>query len=157
MSNLLKFLKLNLGWNAEPNAPAPVVSVDGNDVILGFYMNAFRHSEFSEEDLGFLRFMDSERYRLGSTNDEGWYRGQCRFGKLAPEWGELYQISGDYSDVADATDWHFLKTTSSSKLRHFLFYFRDNTFECVATECVVEKRADNALLRKVVSLPALDS
>ena len=156
MNSLLTFLKLNQGWNAEPNAPAPVVSVDGNDVILRFYLNAFRYPDFSEEEFGYLRFVTCERYRLGSTNDEGWYRGQCRFGKLAPEWGEFYQISGNFSGVAEATDWHLLSTTLSSKLRHFLFYFRDNTFECLAVECVVEQRTDNALLRKLTSIPTLD-
>ncbi len=156
MNSLLTFLKLNQGWNAEPNAPLPEVYVDGNDVVLRFYLNGFQFPDFSEREFGYLRFVNSERYRLGSTNDEGWYRGQCRFDKLAPEWGEFYQVSGDFAGVAEATDWHVLNVTSSKKLRHFLFYFRDDTFECVAMECVVEQRVDNALLRKLASLPALD-
>ena len=31
-------------------------------------------------------------------------------------------------------------------MKHFLFYFRDNTFECVARECIIEAYAANSLL-----------
>jgi hypothetical protein len=31
------FLQLNLGWNAEPNAPDPQVETLGNDIVLCFY------------------------------------------------------------------------------------------------------------------------
>src|SRR5437868_5815290 len=74
-----RFIKINDGWNAEPNAPAPVVSRSGDDVILEFDLNAFRYKKFVEGDRGRLIFRRCWRYRLGSTNDEGWYHGQCRF------------------------------------------------------------------------------
>ena len=78
-----RFVKLNEGWNAEPNAPAPMVSRSGEDVILEFDLNAFRYKNFAEGDRGRLVFRGCWRYRLGSTNDEGWYLGQCRFSKIA--------------------------------------------------------------------------
>jgi hypothetical protein len=149
------FLQLNLGWNAEPNAPDPQVEVLGQDIVLRFYVNPFQFEEFEEDDVGFLRFSNCVRFRLGSTNDEGWYGGQCRFSKIAPAWGEFYEIAGDDMSTIGPTDWHAVSTKSTGGLHHFLFYFRDNTFECVAERCVIERRDDNALEAKGKRLPVL--
>ena len=147
MPSTLKFRKLNEGWNAEPNAPSPVVDVDGRDLLLRFYLNPFAYPGFVEADSGILRFKDFSSYRLGSTNDEGWYRGQCRYSKLAPEWGELYQICGDDPLRRLPSDWQrFREEVQSSG--HFLFYFRDETFECIADNWEFESVPENALFRK---------
>jgi hypothetical protein len=151
-----EFLQLNLGWNAEPNAPEPDVEVQGFDIILRFYVNPFKFKEFEEDEVGFLRFVNCERYRLGSTNDEGWYGGQCRFSQIAPKWGEFYEVSGDSEALKGPTDWHVLNTSTVGEHHHFLFYFRDNTFECVAERCVIESRDDNALQRTRKHLIALN-
>lgn len=68
----LKFCRLNENWNAEPNAPNPTVAIDGEDVLLSFFLNSFLYTDFQEEDRGLLRFIQCERYRLGPANDEGW-------------------------------------------------------------------------------------
>lgn len=140
------FEQINSGWNAEPNAPDPNVEIADGDVVLAFYLNAFLFSEFEEEELGILRFVNCERYRLGSTNDEGWYCGQCRFSKFAPKWGEFYLVSGDKNLLDAPCDWKILESKSESP-KHYLFYFRDNTFECTADKCILERSADNALNR----------
>src|SRR5262245_63583583 len=82
------FWKLNRDWNAEPNAPDPVVRVDGADLILEFTLNPWQFPQFAEGQRAHIRFRDAWRYRIGSVNDEGWYRGQCRFSSVAPAWGE---------------------------------------------------------------------
>jgi hypothetical protein len=143
---MVKFVKLNNGWNAEPNAPAPVVSVDGWDVVLRFFLNPFMFHEFQEEEIGVLRFVNAARYRLGATNDEGFYRGQCRFSKIAPAWGEFYWITGPEELLSAPKDWILLKG-SPSVSKHYLFYLRDHTFECVAERCVVEPCEENGLFR----------
>jgi len=149
-----EFLHLNVGWNAEPNAPAPDIEVQGFDIILRFYVNSLQFEEFERDELGFLRFVSCERYRLGPTNDEGWYRGQCRFSHLAPKWGEFYEVSRDSEALKGPTDWRVLNPRTAGEGHHFLFYFRDNTFECVAKRCVIESRADNALQKTGKHLPA---
>jgi hypothetical protein len=98
------FHRLNDGWNAEPNAPAESVQVCGDTVSLEFDLNAFMFNAFSEGDQGRLTFSSCSRYRLGPTNDEGWYRGQCRFSKVAPAWGEFYEVTGDLFDE-QVSDW----------------------------------------------------
>jgi len=148
------FHKLNNGWNAEPNAPVPSVEVQDEDVLLKFFVNPFRFPEFLEEELGILRFVRCQRYRLGSTNDEGWYLGQCRFSRFAPEWGQFYMVQGD-ADLLDApNDWQSVGPQIAAG-RHFLFYFRDSTFECVAEHCKIEPSEANSLMRtrKMLAFP----
>ena len=72
-------------------------------------------------------------WRLGATNDEGWYAGQCRYGKAAPAWGEFYELLGKDDQRLTPNDWHEL-APMPPETRHFLFYLRDNTFECLAAD-----------------------
>ena len=127
------FRHLNEGWNAEPNSPEPKVQIAGGEVLVTFLMNPFKFKEFTPEDIGRLRFSSCHRYRLGPTNDEGWYRGQCRFSKLAPQWGEFYEVAGDLRLSECPKDWVEIGPAADNS-RHFLFYFRDQTFECDAVD-----------------------
>ena len=104
------------------------MSVNGTDVLLSFLMNPFQFSDFSEGDRGTLRFSACARYRLGAINDEGWYLGHCRFSKLAPAWGEFYEIVGDLRLNESPNDWVRLALVTEAH-HHFLFYLRDETFE----------------------------
>ena len=151
-----RFHQLNKGWNAEPYVPNPVTEVQGRDLLLRFLVNAFQFMEFKEGETGALRFAGCERYRLGPTDDDGWYGGQCRFSKSAPEWGEFYIVEGDASLLDAPQDWQIIVPATGSG-RHFLFYFRDNTFECVAEQCLIEPTADNSLHRtgKMLRVPTI--
>jgi hypothetical protein len=140
------FQQLNLGWNADPNVPEPSVEVAGQDILLSFSLNRFQYPEFSEADVGVVRFEACSRYRLGETNDEGWYRGQCRYSKAAPAWGEFYEVIGP-DEVADQPD-DWVNVANAPPGRHFLFYFRDHTFECFAAHWLIEPVAANALSRR---------
>jgi hypothetical protein len=140
------FRQLNVGWNAEPNAPDPRIEVDGRDVVVSFLMNPFEFPKFIVEDIGRLRFHSYSRYRLGSTNDEGWYRGQCRFSKIAPKWGEFYEITGDLRLAESPHDWIEVGPASANQ-HHFLFYFRDETFECDASGWNLEVWRPNEALQ----------
>ncbi|MGA9524089.1 MAG: hypothetical protein WBV82_21690 [Myxococcaceae bacterium] len=126
-----RFRQLNEGWNAEPNAPEPRISVERGELRLRFLLNPFEF-DLPEEGIGELRFRNCWRYRLGATNDEGWYRGQCRFSRLAPAWGEFYEVTGDLL-LNDRLEWITPGSPGASS-RHFLFYLRDETFECDAED-----------------------
>jgi hypothetical protein len=144
------FTKLNQGWNAEPNGHHPHISIEGTDLVFEFLLNDLLYPEYKKAEKGILRFRDCWRYRLGQTNSEGWYRGQCRFSRFAPEWGEFYEVHGDllldatpnreaFYDVQrkmqlkpDSLDWVTIGKPRGSS-RHFLFYLRDQTFECDAS------------------------
>jgi len=131
------FTKLNIDWNAEPNSPNPQVTWSNTDLKLEFYMNPYQFPQFNEDDIGIITFTDCSRYRLGPTNDEGWHLGQCRFSKIAPTWGEFYEILGDLKLDQNPNDW-VIKSTNKNVEKHFLFYFRDNTFECDASGWALE-------------------
>ena len=146
-----QFLKLYDGWNAEPNSPDPRIAFEGNNLVLEFLLNTFRFPKYQDAEMGILRFSDCWRCRLGETNDEGFYRGQCRFTRLAPSWGEFYEVEGDlllnatldpkafFSEKFNmqlapySLDWITLGDEVSPS-RHFLFYLRDETFECDAAD-----------------------
>ena len=132
------FVQLNADWNADPNAPGPRVAIEGDAVILEFLANPFQFPGFNQGQLLRLRFRGATRYRLGETNDEGWYRGQCRFSGLAPAWGGLYEVSGDLK-LDRVTDWIDVPDSQPSEQRHFLFYLRDETFECSANSWQLER------------------
>jgi len=148
-----QFIRLNNGWNADPNVSDESVLVDGHDVLLRFDVNAFQFPEFKYGEIGILRFVNCSRYRLGETNDEGWYLGQCRFSGLAPAWGEFYTVTGDPSSTDGPDDWVAVQRSTAENGKHFLFYLRESTFECVAEKCVAEPRQDNALFRMSKTIP----
>jgi hypothetical protein len=151
----ISFIQLNVDWNAEPNAPKLAASLDGRDVILQFDVNPFIFPEFKTGERATLRFVDGSQFRLGPTNDEGWYRGQCRFSGVAPRWGEFYAIVGDPSSLDGPKDWTVITAESVTHQTHFLFYFRDSTFECVAAQCLIEPTSGNALIRTNKALPPI--
>ena len=64
--------------------------------------------------------------------------GQCRFSKVAPAWGEFYEVFGDLRLERCPSDWHEVGRPQPSG-RHFLFYLRDSTFECDADDWSLEK------------------
>lgn len=129
---MTKFVQLNDGWNAEPNAPHPKVTIDGDTVRLDLTANGFQFPDFAEEERVCLIFRAAQRYRLGPTNDEGWYKGQCRFSQAAPAWGEFYEVQGDLKLDEVSDEWHHISDANDEATNHYLFYLRDETFECSA-------------------------
>lgn len=143
-----QFFRLNAAWNADPNVPEPRIERAGDDILLQFAVRDAALSVSRENDLGMLRFLNCGRYRLGKTNDEGWYRGQCRYSSIAPAWGEFYEITGD-DPLRDQPDDWVICDGSPQGARHFLFYFRDETFECFARDWLIEPVDRNALYRSI--------
>jgi hypothetical protein len=122
------FKQLNPDWNAEPNASSTRVTINDLEVVLAFYMNAFQFPDFNEGDVGYLRFENAWRYRLGGVSDEAFHRGMCRFSKLVPAWGEFYEVTGDLLLKKCPNDWIEVGQSAVTQ-KHFLFYFRDGEFE----------------------------
>jgi len=108
-------------------------------------LNSRRFPIFQEEE-GVLRFSAVSKFRLGSTNDEGWYKGQCRYSKIAPNWGEFYELVGDDPVRDTPSDWTVLSGPADGE-KHYLFYLRDNTFEAIARDWAFADMPNNALLR----------
>ena len=126
-----EFIQQNIGWNAEPNAPEEHVRVLAPDVVLSFRPNQFKYPELAPFDRLDLRFANVVRYRVTQVNDHAWFGGQCRFSEIAPNWGEFYEVRGDFLEDLKETPWIDLQNDYEDA-RNFLFYFRDSTFETVA-------------------------
>jgi hypothetical protein len=126
------FTQLNHDWNADPNGPEINVQVLGTTLTLSFLANHYQFPQFVDGQIIRLRFANVWRYAIGEVNDEGWYRGQCRFSRVAPAWGEFYEVAGDLRLEQFDANWKVVTESPSGNLRHFLFYFRDETFECDA-------------------------
>ena len=126
------FEQLNIGWNAEPNAPELQVKIKGTDVLIEFYLNTFAFEKFTQEDKVRINFYNCLQYRLGPPNDEGFYCfGQSRYKKHGVKWGEFYLVHNSNWQ----TDFPAPVKLGASKnnMKHYLFYFRDETFECIAS------------------------
>lgn len=137
MDNQIYFEQLNVGWNAEPNAPELSISVNEADVIIEFYLNAFVYEEFSEEDKAKITFHNCLQYRCGAPNDEGFFQyGKSRYKKHGVKWGEFYLVHN--SDWEENFPNPIKVCDVNNPLQHFLFYFRDETFECIASSYSIE-------------------
>lgn len=131
------FIHLNLDWNAEPNAPELRIEAKGSTVRLSFYLNSFAY-EAVEGEVGVLTFHECSRWRWDATNDHAWFAGEGRYAGVAPSWGEFYEVLGD-EPLIEGQDWEVI-STGSERDRHFLFYFRDETIECMASNWTLERR-----------------
>lgn len=137
MSNQIVFEQLNIGWNAEPNAPELNISVNDTDVIIEFYLNTFTNNGFSKEDKARITFHNCYQYRDGAPNDEGFYcYNQSRYKKYGVKWGEFYLVH--HSDWIENFPSSIKIGTVHDNLQHYLFYFRDETFECIASSYDIE-------------------
>jgi hypothetical protein len=154
-------LRLDDGWDAEPNAPDPQVAVAGSTVAVRFRLTRPRRSTNRTSGIlgalgrllgagradegradggwGTLRFLRCSRWRWDATNDHEWYKadGQGRYAGVAPAWGRFYELVGE-DPVRDAVPWQAVEAETGAA-RHFLFYFRDETLEFMAQDWAFER------------------
>lgn len=141
MREQIRFEQLNSGWNADPNAPELQVTVCGTDVRISFYLNAFQFEQFTEGEKARITFYRCRQYRNGPPNEEGFYvHGQSRFQKYGVKWGEFYLVHNsdwehDFPDPVPVGE-------TSGPMKHYLFYLKDETFECIAEGYRIEFTKD---------------
>jgi len=129
----MEFIKLNEGWNADPNAPCPNIEISNSILKLSFFMNCFVFDNFDKDDLGILTFQDCFQYRIGPPNDEGFFvYGQDRYQQYGVKWGEFYLVKDSDWKMNFPDPVYLGHCLNEEGLNHYLFYFRDETFECVA-------------------------
>ena len=79
-----------------------------------------------------IRFINCSLYSLNTCNDEGYYYGQYRTNPNELPWGEFYEIKSGLdrnmpNPIVKIAD-------DNSDKKHFIFFFKDETFECIASE-----------------------
>lgn len=133
----ITFERLNVDWNAEPNAPNVKIDVHKHDVVLEFYLNPFEYDNFSEGDKAKIAFRNCFQYRFGFPSDEGFYiYNQSRFKKYGVNWGEFYLVHN--SDWKEDFPNPLVVGGQGENMKHYLFYFKDDTFECIAEKYDIE-------------------
>lgn len=133
-----EFIQLNDDWSAEPNAPlARVVFKDGA-ADLSFLLNPWQRKTGRKEEAT-VRFNNCSRWNWDATNDHAWFAGEGRYAKQAPKWGEFYEVVGE--DILGGNiDWEII-SADTVNARHFLFYFRDETLEFIASDWSISIKA----------------
>lgn len=130
----MTYTQLNIDWNADPNSPETSIKVEGDTIILDFYLNYFLFDEFKEGDKGQLTFYNCHKYDFDGTNDEGYFLGQHRYKYTDLPYGEFYQLNTNWQTDFPKNSKILNPDINSKDLKHFVFFFKENTFECVATE-----------------------
>jgi len=127
----LEFLQLNDDWSAEPNAPLVEVVFEDGAANLSFLLNPWQRKTGRKEEAT-VRFSKCSRWNWDATNDHAWFAGEGRYAKQAPKWGEFYEVVGE-DILGGDIDWEIV-SADTLNARHFLFYFRDETLEFIASD-----------------------
>ncbi|HYV91219.1 MAG TPA: hypothetical protein VE978_05525 [Chitinophagales bacterium] len=130
----MKFKKLNLGWNVEPNAPNLNLTIQGDTLRLEFLLNYMKFPHILEGEKGELIFKKCYKYNYNFCNDEGYYRGQYRYNYKELPWGEFYELHTDWENDFPTDSKIIREHLGKENFKHFIFFFRDSTFECLAEE-----------------------
>jgi len=108
------------------------VTVHAPTVILDFFLNYHLFDKFDEHDKARLNFYNCHKYSFNTMNDEGYYRGQYRFKPSILPWGEFYRLDTNWKIDFPDNSITLIKIPNEKKQKHYIFFFKDNTFECVA-------------------------
>ena len=132
----IEYIQITTNWNADPVLPKIELTIDRTDLIMDIYLNHYVFDNFEKGYKVKIRFKDCTLYSLNTCNDEGYYYGQYRTNPNELPWGEFYEIicgldrnmPNPIVKIAD----------DNSDKKHFIFFFKDETFECIASEYELE-------------------
>lgn len=148
----IDYIQITKDWNADPVSPEIELKVDGIDLIMDIYLNHFQFDKYQEGDKVKIRFKNCAEYSLNTCNDEGFYYGQYRIKPTELEWGEFYEIKNGLDRKLPNPIKRIQNDNSDRK--HFIFFFKDETFECLASDYYLdfynEKVLNNCKTYKVV-------
>jgi hypothetical protein len=132
----IEYNKLTKNWNADPVLPEIELEIDRNDLIMCIRLNHYVFDNYKKGDKVKIRFINCSLYSLNTCNDEGYYYGQYRTNPNELPWGEFYEIKSGLdrnmpNPIVKIAD-------DNSDKKHFIFFFKDETFECIASEYELE-------------------
>lgn len=136
MAKVIDSIQLSNDWNADPVASEVNLKISNKNLIMEIYLNHYMFDRFVEGDKARITFENCYTYSLNSCNDEGYYYGQYRIDWKQLEWGEFYEIIGGLDrklpePIVQLSD-------DLDNKRHYIFFFKDETFECLADNYKVE-------------------
>lgn len=133
---MIEFVKISDDWNADPVLPEIDLKIKEKDLVLEILLNYYAFDHFSEGDKIQITFSSCSKYSLNTCNDEGYYAGQYRINPSELPWGEFYEIKNGIDrnlpePVVEITN-------NITDKRHFIFFFKDETFECLSNDYKIE-------------------
>ena len=146
----IKLKELNIGFSSDIGAPIPVVLASEYKVHLLFYiskpnpgfdgLSVHIRDESEDIDVALITFTNYASYKFGMPNDEAIEGHPYYAFGLSPysffevknsDWiKQLEQINSVHE--------HHNKELFN-KYKHFIFFFHDSNFECVAESFIVDK------------------
>ncbi len=132
----IDYLKITSDWNADPVSPEIELQIGEDNLTMEIFLNHLIFEDFEEGDKAKITFENCSVYSLNDCNDEGYYYGQYRTNPSELPWGEFYEIKSglDRKFPNPITE---LKRGLENQ-RHFIFFFKDKTFECLASSYKLE-------------------
>lgn len=129
------FIQISTNWDADSVNPQVNLQIDRADLIMDIY------TKFTEGNKVKIKFNNCAEYSLNTCNDEGYYYGQYRTNPTNLPWGEFYEIiSGLDRNYPEP----IIKIQADkTNKRHFIFFFKDETFECLADDYDLEFYNEN--------------
>jgi len=104
-------------------------------VEFKFELNPFEFDFIDKGDIGILEFSEVYKVDFGTMNDEGYYMGQHRYNNDVLPWGEFYElIDSNWRTDFPKSSPIINSELDESELRHFIFFLRGNTIECLAID-----------------------
>lgn len=132
LTRKIDYIQITKDWNAHPVLPQIELKVEGIDLIIDIYLNQFQFDKYQEGDKVKIRFKNCAEYSLNTCNDEGFYYGQYRIKPTELKWGEFYEIQSGLDRKLPNPITKIQSSTSNKK--YFIFFFKDETFECLASD-----------------------
>ena len=99
-------------------------------MVVELFLKCFSIYNFFEGNRVRLTFHDCLQYRCGEPNDEDFYFGHSRYKYFGVKWGEFYFVHNS-NWKKDFPTSIFVSNYPYDKLKHYLFYFKDEIFGCV--------------------------
>lgn len=131
----MKYIKLNKNWNAEPNVPEPSINVNSEGIEIEFLLNPLLYEHIDEGEKGIIQFFHVYAYYFGPPNEKEYKNGNFRFKNHQLPWGEFYELMDSKWEKDFPTEMELLvKDLNKKSLRHFIFFLKNATLECLATD-----------------------
>ncbi|MBI4359971.1 MAG: hypothetical protein HY564_02675 [Candidatus Jacksonbacteria bacterium] len=146
----IKLKELNLGFSSDVGAPMPVVLATEYKIHLLFYVAKSNpnfdglsvHVRDVNEDIGLalVTFRNYQSYKFGMPNDEA-IRGHPYYAFGLSPYSFFEVENSDWikqlEQINSAHEHH--NKELFNKYKHFIFFFHDSNFECVAESFTTEK------------------
>jgi len=130
------YVQITKDWNAHSVSPKIELQVINSNLIMTIIVNDYVFEGFDEGDKASILFKSCSKYSLNTCNDEGYYYGQYRTNPNELPWGGFYEIKSGLDREFPEPIVNL--TMENSNKRHFIFFFKDETFECLADDYEID-------------------